>query len=191
MINNKKIVTIMSLGIAATFLIMTPDAWSVLKKIEMRQIAANEKLIEWKQAYSALLPVNALWEAAYTSERDATDLLKLSRYADIEKHGLAVNIDLIKQTASSPVTVNGIDIGLQRLCLATTGESLELSAPTITDLRSGLRSLSKRRDISMGSIEITSASTPSVVQAKIKPFCVLVRTAESLPGAPQDNGDGA
>lgn len=184
MLSKKRIVIGCSCAIAAVFLIYTPKAVETLGAIQNRQVTANERLIEWKNQYQALQPVKAAWTNSFISEADATDLLKLFRYANVERHGLSANVDKVRQSASSAVSVNGQQIGLQRLCLATAGDSFEVTAGGVTALRAGLRELAKRRDLVLGSIELSLDAASGIAKARIQPLCVLVRTGT-------DSNDGA
>lgn len=176
MLSKKRAVICCGCAIAAVFVVYTPKAVQALSAVQDRQVTANERLIEWKSQYQALQPVKAAWANSYIAEGDATDLLKLFRYANVERHGLNANVDRVRQSASSPVSVNGQEIGLQRLCLATGGDSFEVTAAGITALRAGLRELAKRRDLVLGNIELSFDSSSGVAKARIQPFCVLVRT---------------
>lgn len=181
MMTNKKILLSVAIGMAVTFLWFTPEAWSTLGQVYERQSAANERLKLWKAQYSALLPVNDRWDKSFVSENQATDLLKLFRFADLERHGLSANVDTVRQTDSIPVRVNNMEVGLQKLCLSSSGSDLVVSAKDMTSLRIGLKSLSKRRDLSLGSVTLAYNSTTSTAEARIRPFCVLIRTTEDKP----------
>lgn len=176
MVTNRQIVLCLSAAISLIFLWQAPKAWSNLSAIKSRQIAANDRLVDWKQAYQALLPINAKWDGAFSTEAEASDLLKLYRIANIEQHGLRADVDQVRQVASEPLSVNGMDVGVAKICIATLGDTMQLTAPNMTSLRTGLISLSKRRDISMGSIEVGMDSETGLAIGKLKPFCVLVRT---------------
>lgn len=176
MVSNRQIVLATSLAISAVFLLMTQPAWKTLSSIESRQIAANDRFIEWRDAYKALLPINEKWNSSFASESDASDLLKLYRIANISQHGLSSDVDQVRQISSEPVQVNGMQIGVAKVCIATSGEVMRVSAPTMTSLRSGLVSLSRRKDISLGTVEVGVDSESGAAIGKIKPFCVLVRT---------------
>lgn len=174
MITNKQLSLAVGVGVAVIFLATLPEALKSLGEIKGRQIAANEHLVEWKASYEALLPVNDGFAAVYPSGEEAKDLVSLYRLLNIERHRLMADIDLVRQTAASAVEVNGMPIGLQRLCVSNEGLSMAVSANSIRDLRLGLRSLSARRDIEMGTLEVAINDGRAI--AKIQDMCLKVRT---------------
>ncbi|MDU4254436.1 hypothetical protein [Pseudomonas sp.] len=180
MLSNKQVSIGVGSAIALTFLLSIPSAWKTVSLVKERQIAANAELVEWKESYQALLPVNDKFNAFYPSGNDAKDLVALYRLLDPEKHGLHADVDLIRQISASPVEVNGLPVGLQRLCVGNDSESLTLSASSMTSLRRGLMAMSARKDIDMGSMEVLIKD--GVAIAKVKGMCLKVRT-ESAPKA--------
>ncbi|MBA1280202.1 hypothetical protein [Stutzerimonas stutzeri] len=178
MLSNKQLSLSVGAGVALIFLASLPDAMRALNSIEHRQIAANDQLIEWKTSYEALLPVNRSFAKVYPSGDEAKDLVSLYRLVNVEQHRLMADVDLVRQTSATAVEVNGMPIGLQRLCLSNSGDVMALTAESIRDLRVGMRSLSARRDIDMGTIEVTLDDGKAV--AKVNDMCVKVRTERDL-----------
>lgn len=181
MIANKHITLIMGGLLGAVCLIKTPDAWEKLSDVHQRQVIANERLVEWKAAYQALLPVNARWDKTYPSGDDVQDLVSLYRLVDLERHGLTANVDLVRQNLAEAVNVNGLAVGLQRLCISNGPEYLEVTAPNIRALRVGLASLAARKDIDLGSIQVSFDEESGQPLARVTQLCLKVRTEKQQP----------
>jgi len=115
MLSNKNISLAVGAALALAFLALTPKAWNGIGNIKERQVSSNIRLLEWKDAYQALLPVNDRWVATYPDGRLAKDIVSLYRLIGLSRHGLFADIDKVSQSASSPVLVNGTQVGLQRL----------------------------------------------------------------------------
>jgi len=181
MISNKKLVVGLGSVLGVTFILAIPNAWQNLGGIAARQAAANFRLIEWKEAYQALLPVNKRWESSFVNFNSVPDQLTLTRIAHVEQYMLSLDVDKVKQVGSHEVLVNDRPVGLQKLCIATDGDALELSADSIYAVRNGVRELAQRSDIEMGSIEIaverpTGSKEKTQYKAKVTPFCIRIRT---------------
>ncbi|MBC7198376.1 MAG: hypothetical protein H5U32_03905 [Pseudomonas balearica] len=177
MLSNKQVSLGVGGAIALAFLFNVPSAWKAVSGVKDKQVASNEQLVEWKASYEALLPINDRFRATYPSGNDAKDLVALYRLVAPEKHGLYADVDLIRQISASPVEVNGMPVGLQRLCVGNDADYLSLSAASIGDLRRGLKAMSERRDIDMGSLEIAIKDDKAV--ARVKGMCLKVRTEAS------------
>ncbi|MCF6783443.1 hypothetical protein [Stutzerimonas stutzeri] len=175
MVTNRRLSLIVGIGFALVFLGSLPEAITRLSELKYRQITSNDQLVGWKASYQALLPINERFNEAYPSADEAKDLVALYRLLNFERHKIIADVDMIKQTSATAVDVNGMPVGLQRLCLSNSNSDMELAAKSMRDLRMGLRSLSSRRDIDMGSIEITINDGTAV--AKVRDMCLKVRTA--------------
>lgn len=183
MLSNKHVSLIIGTGLALVFLASLPDSWNVLGDLKKRQVVANSQLIEWKTSYEALLPVNDQFGRVYPSGDDAKDLVTLYRLLNIEKHTLIADVDMVRQTSASAVEVNGMAVGLQRLCLNNGIDAMTVSAGSIRDLRQGLRALSQRQDVDLGTVQIEIKDGQAVAQ--IKGLCLKVRTERSASGEGQ------
>lgn len=177
MFNNKQISLGIGFSVALVFVLSIPGGWANLEGVKQRQTAANDMLIEWKASYEALLPVNDRFIKTYPAGYEAKDLVALYRLLDVEKHGLMADVDLIRQLDASAVEVNGVPIGLQRLCVGNSAESLTLTASSIGSLRTGVRALSGRKDLDIGTIEFAYIDGQPV--AKLRGVCLKVRTETS------------
>lgn len=177
MLSNKHVSLSIGAGLALTFLASLPDSWAVLDGLKKRQVIANSQLIEWKTSYEALLPVNAHFSKVFPSGDDAKDLVALYRLLNVEKHNLLADVDMIRQTSAEAVQVNGMAVGLQRLCLSNGAEALTVTAGSIRDLRRGLRELSQRKDVDLGTIQFEIQDGKAMAQ--VKGVCLKVRTERS------------
>lgn len=183
MLSNKHVSLLLGAGVAFVFLASLPGAWSNLDALKKRQVVANSQLLEWKTSYEALLPVNGRFSNAYPSGDDAKDLVALYRMLDVEKHSLAADIDMIRQTSAYAVEVNGMQVGLQSLCLSNDTDAMMVTANSIRDLRLGLRALSQRKDIDLGTVQVVLEDGTAI--ARIKGVCLKVRTERSVSGEGQ------
>ncbi|MBF6615623.1 MAG: hypothetical protein ITG07_02745 [Candidimonas sp.] len=174
MLSNKHLSLLVGAGVALVFLASLPEAIARLSELKERQIASNDQLVGWKTSYQALLPVNKRFEGAYPSGDEAKDLVALYRLINVDQHRLMADVDMVKQTSATAVDVNGMPVGLQRLCLTNSSNVMELAAHNMRDLRTGIRGLSSRRDIDMGTIEITINDGKAI--AKVRDMCLKVRT---------------
>lgn len=180
MLSNKHVSMSIGAGLALVFIASLPESWRALDAIKERQMVANMQLIEWKTSYEALLPVNAVFSKVYPSGDEAKDLVALYRLLNVEKHNLTADVDMVRQTSASAVEVNGMAIGLQRLCLSNSAENMTVSANSIRDLRLGLRALSQRKDVDMGTVQIEIKERKAV--AHIAGMCLKVRTERGASG---------
>ncbi|KKN80589.1 hypothetical protein LCGC14_0328080 [marine sediment metagenome] len=176
MLTKKMISLIVGISFASAFIASIPSAVNNINIIKDRQLSANQRLAEWKAAYQALQPVNAVWERTFTSADNTNDLVELYRGFDLERYGLMVNADTISQTGSEVIRVQGIDVGLQKLCIGNQGNFLTVKANNIGQLRQGLRSVSERKDISIGSVAIGFDKDSRKPFAEVNDFCLKVRT---------------
>jgi len=178
MLSNKHVSLALGAGLGIVFLASLPAAWSNLNQLKQRQFVANNQLIEWKSSYEALLPVNERFVNTFPAGDDAKDLVTLYRMLDVEKHNLVADVDMIRQTSASVVEVNGMQIGLQSLCLSNDSDALSVTAKSIRELRLGLRALSERKDVDLGTVQVELKNGLAV--AKIKGACLKVRTERSV-----------
>lgn len=176
MLSKKVISLVIGSSLALAFASSAPSAMKSLNEVKARQIAANQRLADWKAAYQALQPVNGLWASIYTPAESTNDLVELHRAFKLEQHGLSVNADTIHQTGSSPVEVQGFPVGLERLCISNGGTALTVSARNVSQLRQGLRAVSGRKDIEFGSVSIKFDNIARQPVADISDFCLKVRT---------------
>lgn len=175
MLSNKTISMIVGIAFAVVFILLTPKSWSNLSDVHSRQVSANLKLIEWKEAYQALLPVNERWNKAFPDGHAAKDIVSLYRLIDLHQHGLLADVDKVAQSESSEVLINGYQVGLQRLCVSTEGNVMKIGADSIKELRSGLRGLAGRHDIDMGEMIFSLDSQTSKPLIEISGLCLKVR----------------
>lgn len=182
MLSNKNISLLLGVAVAGVFLTLTPKSWSEIGSVKNRQVVANERLVEWKDAYHALLPVNEKWVKTYPDGRKARDVVSLYRLIGLDRHRLIADIDKVAQSASSEVLVNGVQVGLQRLCVSSDGAVMTVEAASIKDLRSGLMGFSARPDVDMGGVVFSFNSETSKPVAKIENLCLKIRMDSESDG---------
>jgi len=175
MLANKSISMVVGAAVAVVFVFLAPKSWNALSEIQNRQISANLKLVEWKEAYHALLPVNERWNKAFPDGREAKDIVSLYRLIDLERHKLLADVDKVVQSQSSEVLVNDVQVGLQRLCVGSEGNVMKVSAGSIKELREGLRGLAGRHDIDMGEMIFNFDEETSKPLISISGLCLKVR----------------
>lgn len=176
MLAKKHISLAIGVAIGLAFIAQVPSVVKNIGYVTERQITANNRLSEWKAAYEALMPVNEQWDSTFTSSVHTNDLVQLYRAFRLERHNLVVDADTIMQTGAYSVDVQGVSVGLQRLCIGNTQQSLVLTAAGMAQLRGGLRAVSNRQDIDIGSIRIGFDQDTRQPYAEVKDFCLRVRT---------------
>lgn len=186
MISNRYLILGSAIAMALAILGRLPGVIDEANSLVSKQEASNEKLVEWKQAYQALLPVNKQWIVTFRAAVEAKDLLSIYKLFELESYGLAADIDLLQQVSASEVLVNGASVGLQKVCVGLNSTGIELTSSSLAQLRSGIKLISMRRDIELGSIEYSYSGKGESGHylARIAPFCLIVRTdTESGGGA--------
>lgn len=176
MLSNRVVTLLVGCAVGIAFVSAIPSAVSAIDQVKDRQISANQRLQEWKAAYQALLPVNAKWEKTFTSSSDTTDMVELFRAFRLDSHGLTANADEIIQLGTYPVDVEGVQVGLQSLCIGSSQRGLKVTAPNVRILRNGVRAVASRPDISIGSVSIGFDKTSLQPYAEVTDFCLKVRT---------------
>lgn len=175
MLSNKHVSLTLGAVLALVFLGLTPKSWNAIGEIKDRQVSSNIRFAEWKDAYHALLPVNDKWVKVFPDGRKAKDVVSLYRLIDLERHNLITDIDSVGQAESSEVLVNGVNVGLQRLCVGTTGNVMRIEAGSVKALRMGLKGLAMRPDIDMGEIVFSFDSVSLKPVAEVTGVCLKVR----------------
>lgn len=179
-LSNKFVSLSVAGAIALAFLAAIPSAVSEISAVEQRQASANIALQEWKAAYQALLPVNAVWNKTFTDVSRTRDLVELYRAFRIEEHGFTTDVDTVVQTTSESILVNGEPVGLRRLCIANGMNTLELRASSMRTMRTGLRELAQRSDIEIGDLTLVFDDETSTPVLKVHNLCLRVRQPEAV-----------
>lgn len=173
MITNKRATLLIGVMLGLVFLAQTPDTWTILSQLKARQVQANDRFYDWRNAYEALQPVNEKWRVAYPP--NVKDLVELYQKINLEKHGLKADVDAVRQTEVATVYVKGFNVGLQSLCIGTNGQKVRLTSPTASGLRQGLESLAARKDIELGSLEFGFDRDENIPIIDVTGLCLRVR----------------
>lgn len=176
MLTNKRVSIIVGALIALAFISHAPSVWVTLGNLRMAQIESNERFESWRLSYEALLPVNDVWVSTYPAS--VVDLMELYQRVNLEKHGLAADVDTIMQTDAQKVEVRGFDVGLSKLCIGSGGwdASIRLSSASAISLKDGIEGLAKRKDIEMGSMTFAFDKQTNRPYVDVNGLCLRVRS---------------
>lgn len=174
MLTNKRVTLLIAAMVAGVFLSQVGKTWELLSRLHTQQVQANERFLDWRYAYEALLPVNAIWVKTYPAR--INDLVELYQRFNLEQHGLTAELDQITQTNTTKVDVRGVDVGLYSLCVGTQGRhTIRLSAPSVTALRHGVESLVSRKDVELGSLKFAFDKEQKTPYVDVAGMCLRVR----------------
>lgn len=167
------------LGIVIAVLLgaMGYQGFAVLRQKAQQQSDATEVIRRWKQSYRALASSTGMWSKRYTDLGGYKDLLDLYRGLGLERYNLVSDPDALAITRLETVQYNGADLGLVRVCLASSGAASDagftVNAASYQDLLGGVTRLAQRPDVEIAGIGVKGADeTPT---ASLTGFCVLVR----------------
>lgn len=167
------------LGIAACGVLATVGVkgFTTLRQKAQQQDSSTEVISRWKSSYKALEASSNAWKARYPSLSNYNDLLSLYRSLRLESYRLTGDPDRLALTENSAVQHNGTDLGLMRICLASTAEGkgapFVVTADSYALLLEGINGLTSRPDIAIGSITVKGAGSRPT--AELSDFCVLLR----------------
>lgn len=151
-------------------------SFRTLTEKALAQEAATDSVLQWKQGYVAFADTVKKWNASFRSEDSVQDLISLYGVVGLGSYGLHADSDTLLLNKVTPVSQGGIAIGLTQFCISSSSRpdgSLVVEAANYHALFAGLRQLSQRSDISIGSISI-KGDKPTPV-ASLGDFCVLLR----------------
>lgn len=156
------------------------QSYRLFQQKAQAQVAVTESVERWRESYMALGDSVKKWEKNYQKDESVEDLVSLVAGIELERFGLAINTDLLSVNKIDSVMHKGMDLGLTRICLATTGaggsavgDGVEVTAADYRTLLGGIKDLSKRPDIYIGNI--TLKGDKQVASAVLGEFCVLLR----------------
>lgn len=177
MINaSTKVLVAMALGFVVLSTTQGFKAYRVLVDKAQAQTEVTESVHRWRQNYMALGESVKRWEHDYRRQDSVPDLMSLFAVINMGDFGLIVNTDSMILNKIEPATQNGMPIGLTKVCLASSGSgdasALEVQAPNYQALFSGIKRLSQRDDIFIGTISIKGDKPVPV--AELGEFCVLL-----------------
>lgn len=151
-------------------------AWAIFKdKVQAQQII-TEGVYRWTDSFNALHKSMEQWGQIYTKEGTLQDLRGLLEMANFEGVGLSVRTDDVAVVSVDGVRHNDVPIGLTKVCLATMvggdGKAIKVSAQDYRTLFSGIKSMTDRGDIDVGSIVIQGDKGRPT--AALGNFCILL-----------------
>ncbi|MCX7173833.1 MAG: hypothetical protein D4S02_05995 [Rhodocyclaceae bacterium] len=159
------------------FAVQGIKAYNILKEKAAAQAAVTESVERWKQSYMALSDTVKKWDSNYRKDSTIQDLLSLYTLVGLADYGLIADTDGVVVHRIEQVTVNGVALGLTRICLASSSGSemgaLQVQGGNYQTLFAGLKRLAARPDIHIGTINIKGDRSFPV--ASLGDFCVLLR----------------
>lgn len=163
--------------IAIVFCTMGVQGLKALREKAQQQDQATEVVRRWKQSYKALASSTSAWTGRYPKLANYKDLLDLHRSVGLERYQLVSDPDTLAITKLEPVTYNGADLALVRVCIASTGAahdaSLAVNAASYQSLLAGIKDLAAQPSVELGGIAIKEVEgTPT---AFLSGFCLLLR----------------
>lgn len=164
----------MALGLALISTAQGIKVHRVMSEKALAQHNVTESVNRWKQNYLALGESIKRWEKDYRTQASVPDLMTLISIIRLNDYGLSTNTDRIILEKIEPVVQNGMQIGLTKVCLATSsnGANLEVQASSYKELFKGINQLVNRRDIFVDSIAIKGDKSKPV--ANLGEFCILL-----------------
>jgi len=171
-----KLLAALALGFTVVSATQGLKAHRILTAKATAQDEVTESVHRWKQNYMALGESVKRWDRDYRQQDSVQDLMSLFAVINLNEYGISANTDAMILNKIDQVTQNGMQIGLTRICLSSTGSgdssALEVRAPTYQALFDGLKRLSKRPDIYIGTISIKGDKAFAI--ANLGDFCVLL-----------------
>jgi hypothetical protein len=159
-------------ALVALFLGMSGwNAFNAMLAKAGEQTKALEDLRQWRSTYEALIPVQKQWGDAFKPAAAARDLFSLH---SLMGSGLKTNMDLLVVEKLDRLKVNGVELGLSRICLNTSGESgLAFQSESFSTLLAEMRKMASRSDIEMGQIKVLEHKGKPT--ALVSGFCLLLK----------------
>lgn len=175
MINKStKLLVIMALGLAAISVFQGMKVHRLMNAKATAQINVTESVNRWKNNYLALGESINRWNKDYRTQESVPDLMTLIKTVRLSEYGLNTNADKIILNKIDPIIQNGMQIGLTKVCLATSSNNsaLEVQAPSYKALLQGIKKLVDRPDIFADAITIKGDKSTPI--ANLGEFCVLL-----------------
>lgn len=169
-----RLLAVMALGLILISVVQGRKAHQVVTDKAQAQANVTESVNRWKQDYLALGDSVRRWGQDYRNQESVPDLMTLIALVRLGEYGLTVNTDAVTINKIEPVTQGSMQIGLTKVCLASSsmGAALEVQAPSYQALFKGFKQLAKRPDISIDTISIKGDRPVPV--ASFGDFCVLL-----------------
>ena len=175
MINTStKLLVIMALGLAAISATQGIKVSRLMNEKATAQHNVTESVNRWKTNYLALGDSIKRWNTDYRTQESVPDLMTLIAIVRLSDYGLATDTDKIILNKIEPIAQNGSQIGLTKVCLATSsnGAALQVQAASYKALFKGIKQLANRPDLYADAITI-KGDKPTPI-AHLGEFCVLL-----------------
>lgn len=150
------------------------NGFKVANERKIQQEQALEAFRQWKTEYLALKPIQDKWDATYPNAKDIRDVNSL--YKLIQGH-IQTNPDKLLVEKIERVTSNGIEVGLSRVCLVTSGEmGFAIEAESPSKLFLAARSLLELSFVSAKSFTVKEDTAKAGnLKGTFGSFCIMVR----------------
>lgn len=130
-----------------------------------------EDFRQWRSTYEALIPVQKQWSQSFKAAADARDLLSLH---SLIGSSLRTDMDRLVVEKIDRVKAEELELGLSRVCLASSGESgMSFQSDSFSTLVAGLKVLAARNDIEMGTVKVLEQRAKPT--ALVQGFCLLLK----------------
>ena len=151
--------SLLNLFTAVVLGLLAYSGWNLNQSMENRvkdQRAAIDKVANYKRTYAAVAPYAATWDATFPSADQVTDLFSLFQLFKFNEAGLKASPDQLTLNANiERVQVGGIDVKLNKACVAAGGSSgFSGEADTFASLLSALEKLAARKDLALGGVRL-------------------------------------
>lgn len=166
-----------AIALALVLLKQGYESYQMFEQKAAAQESVTESVDRWKTSYLALADTVKKWDASYEKEDSIQDQVSLIDELGLAQYGFKFDVDAITVVRIDPVTENGVQIGLTKVCLASglNSEGVKVSAPNYEALLSGLKRLAGRPDIYIGVIKIKGENNSTTPEAILGDFCLLLR----------------
>lgn len=150
------------------------SGWNAFNAMRAKAGEQNKALADfrqWRSTYEALIPVQKQWSNTFKPAAPARDLLSLHSLIGTE---LKTGVDLLVVEKLDRLKVNGVEMGLSRICLTTSGENgLAFQGESFSAVLTEVRKMAARSDIEMGQVKVLEhKGKPS---ALVNGFCLLLK----------------
>ncbi len=173
----QKTSVVIVLGVLALAVLAGYYAKQNMSTLDAKEKAQQEKiesLKRWKSAYKALIPYQKKWSSIYEEAGKVDDILSLYRMMRLETAGVFVDPEKLVVESVDRVRFNGSDIGLNRICVSSSGFSgLSVTSSSFANLVRGVENIASRKDIKMESVVLTlQRNRPTAI---LENFCIYLR----------------
>lgn len=171
--NQGLIQLMLAIALAAIIALGGINSYKILAAKAKEQGLVTEKIIRWKQSYMALVGTQERFKKTYPAASSIPDLLTLASLLNLPALGLRANTDMLVLNSDESIILNGVEIGLTKLCLGTGQQNFLVDANSYDELLGGIDKLAHRADLVLDNISVVGDK--DVPQARIGQLCILLR----------------